>query len=146
MLERILANAKDFGKQITFTQDIRTESILGQGATILNNAAKNYPLIRSYFKFTRTPFNIIQEVNRRLPIVNMPLVATFPEGIPFVGGKKQNLNLINEFLLPEMKADLLSPNLQTRIQAKGQIRMGATFGLMLAIATYKPHLESALDC
>ena len=145
VLQRILANAKDFGKEITFTQDIRTESILGQGATVLNNAARNDPLIRSYFKFTRTPFNIIQEVNRRLPIVNMPIVRTIPEGIPFVGGKKQNLNLINEFLLPEMKADLLSPNLQTRIQAKGQIRMGATFGLMLAIATYKPHLESALD-
>ena len=40
----ILAKAKQFGKEITFTQDIRTEDKFGQGAEFINNMAIKNPL------------------------------------------------------------------------------------------------------
>ena len=46
--QRILMQSKEFGKQITFTQDIRTEDIFGKGASKLNNLAVQNPVARFF--------------------------------------------------------------------------------------------------
>ena len=55
LTEKILKQAQDFGKTITFTQDIRTEDYFGKGASALNKFANKHPLARFYFSFTKAP-------------------------------------------------------------------------------------------
>ena len=86
--QRILTNAKEFGKQITFTQDIRTEDLFGAGASKLNNLAVQNPVARFFFTFTRTPTNIIKEVMRYTPVINAPINKRLPNG------EYQNINLL----------------------------------------------------
>ena len=130
-IQRILTKAKEVGKSITFTQDIRVDSAFGQGAKILNDLAINHPAIRFYFKFTRTPTNMMLETARYLPIVNMPVQVNLPNG------KRVNINFVNQFLLPDMVADLNSSNAYVRQQANGQIRMGAALGTLMLFMTNK---------
>jgi len=143
--QRILTNAKEFGKQITFTQDIRTEDIFGGGASKLNNLAVQNPVARFFFTFTRTPTNIIKEVMRYTPVINTPVVRRLPNQVPFFGGKYQNINPFNALFLPEMKADLLSPDPLVRANATGQIRMGYAFGLLIAGLTFDDYLLPDYD-
>jgi len=143
--QRILMQSKEFGKQITFTQDIRTEDYFGRGASWVNNLAVQNPVARFFFTFTRTPTNIIKEVMRYTPVVNTPVVRRLPNQVPFFGGKYQNINPLSAVFLPEMKADLMSPDPLVRANARGQIRMGAAFGLILAGATFKDHLFPDYD-
>lgn len=131
VIQRILTRAKDVGKTITFTQDIRTDSYFGQGAKFINDAAINNPAVRFYFKFTRTPTNMFLETARYLPIVNLPIQVTLPNG------KRVNINLVNQALLPDMVADLNSPDPYVRQQANGQIRMGAALGTLMLFLTNK---------
>ncbi len=85
--ERILLKAKEFGKQITFTQDIRTEDLFGKGADFINNMAIKNPLVRFWLKFTRSPTNMFKEAGRYLPYVNSPMVVRFPDQLPEFGPK-----------------------------------------------------------
>ncbi len=155
--ERILLKAKEFGKQITFTQDIRTEDAFGRGADFINNMAIKNPLVRFWLKFTRSPTNMFKESGRYLPFVNTPMVVRFPDQLPFkagfgidefyqnkIGGRRQNLNFVNEFLLPEIRADLASPDPLVRQNTVGQIRMGYAYASLLMLAAHKnnedPHV------
>ena len=161
--ERILIKAKEFGKQITFTQDIRTEDLFGKGADFINNMAIKNPLVRFWLKFTRSPTNMFKEAGRYLPYVNSPMVVRFPDQLPEFGpkmmlpenpldtfyqnriaGKRQNLNFVNEFLLPEIRADLASPDPLVRQNTVGQIRMGYAYASLLMLAAHKnnedPHV------
>tara|TARA_A100000172_G_scaffold81071_1_gene72776 strand:+ start:3040 stop:7836 length:4797 start_codon:yes stop_codon:yes gene_type:complete len=131
VIQRILTRAKNVGKTITFTQDIRTDSYFGQGAKFINDAAINNPAVRFYFKFTRTPTNMFLETARYLPIVNMPIQVNLPNG------KRVNINQVNQHLLPDMVADLNSPDPYVRQQANGQIRMGAALGTLMLFMTNK---------
>jgi hypothetical protein len=131
VIQRILTRAKEVGKTITFTQDIRTDGYFGKGAKFINDAAINNPLVRFYFKFTRTPTNMMFETARYLPIVNMPIQVTLPNG------KNVNINVVNQALLPDMVADLNSPDPYVRQQANGQIRMGAALGTLMLFLTNK---------
>ena len=137
--QRILTNAKEFGKQITFTQDIRTEDLFGAGASKLNNLAVQNPVARFFFTFTRTPTNIIKEVMRYTPVINTPVNRRLPNG------EYQNFNPFNALLLPEMKTDLLSPDPLVRANAIGQIRMGYAFGLLLTGLTFDDYLFPDYD-
>ena len=137
--QRILTNAKEFGKQITFTQDIRTEDIFGGLASKLNNLAVQNPVARFFFTFTRTPTNIIKEVMRYTPVLNTPINKRLPNG------EYQNINPFNYVFLNEMKTDLLSPDPLVRANAIGQIRMGYAFGLLLAGLTFDDYLLSDYD-
>ena len=131
VIQRILTRAKEVGKTITFTQDIRTDSLFGKGAKFINDAAINNPLVRFYFKFTRTPTNMFLESSRYLPIVNMPIQVTLPNG------KRANINVVNQAFLPDMVADLNSSDPYVRQQANGQIRMGAALGTLMLFLTNK---------
>jgi|TARA_Y100000289_G_scaffold27674_1_gene27260 hypothetical protein len=131
VIQRILTRAKEVGKTITFTQDIRTDSYFGKGAKFINDAAINNPAVRFYFKFTRTPTNMFLETARYLPIVNMPIQVDLPNG------QRVNINVVNQALLPDMVADLNSPDPYVRQQANGQIRMGAALGTLMLFLTNK---------
>ena len=131
VIQRILTRAKEVGKTITFTQDIRTDSYFGKGARILNDAAINNPAVRFYFKFTRTPTNMFLETARYLPIINLPIQVNLPNG------KRVNINQVNQHLLPDMVSDLNSPDPYVRQQANGQIRMGAALGTLMLFLTNK---------
>jgi len=104
VLAKIFQRAKNFGKEITYTQQIRggrsddVTDPLGLFAEEINNLAIQYPPMRTFFKFTRTPTNMIKDIMRYIPVINTP--ARF-------GGKK-NYNYLNAFLLPELAADLRS--------------------------------------
>ena len=137
--QRILTRSKEFGKQITFTQDIRTEDMFGSVASKLNNLAVQNPVARFFFTFTRTPTNIIKEVMRYTPVVNRPINKRLPNG------EYQDINPLSAFFLPEMKADLLSPDPLVRANAQGQIRMGYAFGLLLAGLTFDDYLLPDYD-
>ena len=131
VIQRILARAKEVGKNVTFTQDIRTDSLFGQGAKAINDAAINYPVLRWYLKFTRTPSNMFLETARYLPVINTPMMMTLPSG------NRINLNPINQFFLPDMIADLGSPDPFVRQQANGQIRMSYALGMLMMLLTNK---------
>ena len=131
VIQRILTRAKEVGKTITFTQDIRTDSYFGKGAKFINDAAINNPAVRFYFKFTRTPTNMFLETARYLPIVNLPIQVSLPNG------QRVNINVVNQALLPDMVADLNSPDPYVRQQANGQIRMGAALGTLMLFLTNK---------
>lgn len=146
----ILAKAKQFGKEITFTQDIRTEDAFGQGAEFINNMAIKNPLVRFWLKFTRSPTNMFKEAARYLPYINTPMVVRFPDQLPVkagfgiddlyqnrMGGKRQNLNFINEILLPEIRADLASPDPFIRQNTIGQIRVAYGLGSLLLFSAHK---------
>ncbi len=123
---RILSRAREFAKSITFTQDIRTEDAFGWSANKINNIAATNPYMRFLFKFTKAPTNIIKEVNRYVPLVNTPVIKTYPDGTT------ENLNLVNRLLLNEMKNDLLSTDPIVRKNALGQIRTSMAFGTIIA--------------
>ena len=76
---------------ITYTQHIRggrsddVTDPLGFFAEEINNLAIQFPPVRTLFKFTRTPTNLIKDVMRYVPLINTP--ARF--------GGKTNYNPIN---------------------------------------------------
>ena len=139
VLAKIFQRAKNFGKEITYTQQIRggrsddVTDPLGLFAEEINNLAIQYPPMRTFFKFTRTPTNMIKDIMRYIPVINTP--ARF-------GGKK-NYNFLNAFLLPELAADLRSPDPQVRTNARGQIYMGYAFGSILSFLAYKDIYQPA---
>tara|TARA_B100001115_G_scaffold92017_1_gene67687 strand:- start:52 stop:5265 length:5214 start_codon:yes stop_codon:yes gene_type:complete len=139
LLAKIFQRAKNFGKEITYTQDIRggrsdsVTDLIGLGAEELNNLAIRYPPIRTLFKFTRTPTNMIKDGLRYVPIVNTPLKF----------GGRTNYNPLNKRLLPELAADLRSPDPQVRTQTRSQIYMGNAFGVVIAILAYNKILQPA---
>jgi len=123
--ERILSNARQFAKSVTFTQDIRTEDLFGMAANQINKLAAKSPYLRFLFTFTKAPTNIIKEVNRYIPLVNQPWIKTYPDG------STANLNLVNRMVLNEMKNDLLNPDPLVRNNALGQIRISMAFGTLI---------------
>ncbi len=139
VLAKIFERAKNFGKEITYTQQIRggrsddVTDPLGLFAEEINNLAIQYPPMRTFFKFTRTPTNMIKDVMRYIPILNTP--ARF-------GGKK-NYNPLNAFLLPEIAADLRSPDPQVRATTRGQIYMGNAFATILGFLAYNKIYQPA---
>jgi hypothetical protein len=139
VLAKIFQRAKNFGKEITYTQQIRggrsddVTDPLGLFAEEINNLAIQYPPMRTFFKFTRTPTNMIKDIMRYIPVINTP--ARF-------GGKK-NYNFLNAFLLPELAADLRSPDPQVRTNARGQIYMGNAFATILGFLAYKEIYQPA---
>ena len=139
VLAKIFQRAKNFGKEITYTQQIRggrsddVTDPLGLFAEEINNLAIQYPPMRTFFKFTRTPTNMIKDIMRYIPVINTP--ARF-------GGKK-NYNFLNAFLLPELAADLRSPDPQVRTNTRGQIYMGNAFATILAFMAYKDIYQPA---
>jgi len=139
VLAKIFQRAKNFGKEITYTQQIRggrsddVTDPLGLFAEEINNLAIQYPPMRTFFKFTRTPTNMIKDIMRYIPVINTP--ARF-------GGKK-NYNFLNAFLLPELAADLRSPDPQVRTNARGQIYMGNAFATILGFLAYKDIYQPA---
>ena len=139
LLAKIFQRAKNFGKEITYTQEIRggrsdsVTDLIGLGAEELNKLAIRYPPIRTLFKFTRTPTNMIKDGLRYVPIVNTPLRF----------GGRTNYNPINKVILPEIAADLRSPDPQVRTQARSQIYMGNAFASFLAVLAYNKILQPA---
>jgi hypothetical protein len=139
VLAKIFQRAKNFGKEITYTQQIRggrsddVTDPLGLFAEEINNLAIQYPPMRTFFKFTRTPTNMIKDIMRYIPVINTP--ARF-------GGKK-NYNFLNAFLLPEIAADLRSPDPQVRTNTRGQIYMGNAFATILGFLAYKEIYQPA---
>jgi len=143
VLAKIFERAKDFGKEITYTQQIRggrsddVTDPLGLFAEEINNLAIQYPPVRTFFKFTRTPTNMIKDVMRYIPVINTP--ARFGRSklftAPLIGDVK-NLNPLNAFLLPEIAADLRSPNPQVRANTRGQIYMGNAFATILGLLAF----------
>jgi len=124
LTEKILKQAQDFGKTITFTQDIRTEDTFGQLASDLNKYANKHPLARFYFSFTKAPTNILKSNARLLPIVNQPMVIDTGKGFT-------NLNLLNQALLPEIRNDLLSADPIIAQQTRGEIRLGMGLAMLI---------------
>jgi len=124
LTEKILKQAQDFGKTITFTQDIRTEDTFGQLASNLNKYANKHPLARFYFSFTKAPTNILKSNARLLPIVNQPMVIDTGKGFT-------NLNLLNQVLLPEIRNDLLSADPIIAQQTRGEIRLGMGLAMLI---------------
>ena len=124
LTEKILKQAQDFGKTITFTQDIRTEDYFGKGASALNKFANKHPLARFYFSFTKAPTNILKSNARLLPIVNQPMVIDTGKGFT-------NLNLLNQALLPEIRNDLLSADPIIAQQTRGEIRLGMGLAMLI---------------
>ena len=141
VLAKIFERAKNFGKEITYTQQIRggrsddVTDPLGFFAEEINNLAIQFPPVRTLFKFTRTPTNLIKDVMRYVPIVNTP--ARF--------GGRTNYNPINSLLLPEIAADLRSPNPQVRATTRGQIYLGNAFGLILTGLAYNKIYQPASE-
>ena len=139
LLAKIFQRAKNFGKEITYTQDIRggrsdsVTDLIGLGAEELNNLAIRYPPIRTLFKFTRTPTNMIKDGLRYVPIINTPLRF----------GGRTNYNPLNKVILPELAADLRSPDPQVRTNTRSQIYMGNAFGVMIATLAYNKILQPA---
>ena len=131
VIQRVLSRAKEVGKNVTFTQDIRTDSLFGGGAKAINDAAINYPVLRWYLKFTRTPSNMFLEMARYTPVINTPMMFTLPNG------KRINANIINQTVLPDMVADLNNPDPFVRQQAHGQIRMSYALGMLMLLLTNK---------
>ena len=76
---------------------------------------------------------MIKDIMRYIPVINTP--ARF-------GGKK-NYNFLNAFLLPELAADLRSPDPQVRTNARGQIYMGNAFATILGFLAYKDIYQPA---
>ena len=141
VLAKIFQRAKNFGKEITYTQQIRggrsddVTDPLGFFAEEINNLAIQFPPVRTLFKFTRTPTNLIKDVMRYVPIVNTP--ARF--------GGRTNYNPINRILLPEIAADLRSPDPQVRTTTRGQIYLGNAFGLILTGLAYNNIYQPASE-
>ena len=124
LTEKILKQAQDFGKTITFTQDIRTEDYFGKGASALNKFANKHPLARFYFSFTKAPTNILKSNARLLPIINQPMVIDTGKGFT-------NLNRLNQILLPEIRNDLLSADPIIAQQTRGEIRLGMGLAMLI---------------
>ncbi len=124
LTEKILKQAQDFGKTITFTQDIRTEDYFGKGASALNKFANKHPLARFYFSFTKAPTNILKSNARLLPVVNQPMVIDTGKGF-------FNLNLLNQALLPEIRNDLLSADPIIAQQTRGELRLGMGLAMLI---------------
>ena len=124
LTEKILKQAQDFGKTITFTQDIRTEDYFGKGASALNKFANKHPLARFYFSFTKAPTNILKSNARLLPIINQPMVIDTGKGFT-------NLNRLNHVLLPEIRNDLLSADPIIAQQTRGEIRLGMGLAMLI---------------
>ena len=141
VLAKIFERAKNFGKEITYTQQIRggrsddVTDPLGFFAEEINNLAIQFPPVRTLFKFTRTPTNLIKDVMRYVPIVNTPLRF----------GGRTNYNPINRILLPEIAADLRSPDPQVRTTTRGQIYIGNAFGLILTGLAYNNIYQPASE-
>ena len=141
VLAKIFERAKNFGKEITYTQQIRggrsddVTDPLGFFAEEINNLAIQFPPVRTLFKFTRTPTNLIKDVMRYVPIVNTPLRF----------GGRTNYNPINRILLPEIAADLRSPDPQVRATTRGQIYIGNAFGLILTGLAYNKIYQPASE-
>ena len=129
---KILERSKNFGKQITFTQDIRgsyndtVTDLLGLSAQTVNDLAIKYPPIRTMFKFTKTPTNMIKDVMRLIPFANIPLRF----------GGKTNYNPWLSYVLPEILADLRSPDPLVRQNTRGGIILSNAIGTVLSIAAY----------
>ena len=124
LTEKILKQAQDFGKTITFTQDIRTEDTFGQLASGLNKYANKHPLARFYFSFTKAPTNILKANARLLPIINHPMIIDTGKGFT-------NLNRLNQVLLPEIRNDLLSADPIIAQQTRGEIRLGMGLAMLI---------------
>ena len=124
LTEKILKQAQDFGKTITFTQDIRTEDYFGKAASALNKFANKHPLARFYFSFTKAPTNILKSNARLLPIINQPMVIDTGKGFT-------NLNRLNQILLPEIRNDLLSADPIIAQQTRGEIRLGMGLAMLI---------------
>jgi len=124
LTEKILKQAQDFGKTITFTQDIRTEDYFGKAASALNKFANKHPLARFYFSFTKAPTNILKSNARLLPIINQPMVIDTGKGFT-------NLNRLNQVLLPEIRNDLLSADPIIAQQTRGEIRLGMGLAMLI---------------
>ena len=152
VLAKIFERAKNFGKEITYTQQIRggrsddVTDPLGFLAEEINNLAIQFPPVRTLFKFTRTPTNLIKDVMRYVPLINTP--ARFGTKklftLPFVGDIK-NANPLNALLLPEIAADLRSPDPQVRATTRGQIYIGNAFGLILTGLAYNKIYQPASE-
>ena len=153
VLAKIFERAKNFGKEITYTQQIRggrsddVTDPLGFFAEEINNLAIQFPPVRTLFKFTRTPTNLIKDVMRYVPLANTP--ARFGRSKPFFTlpliGDVKNLNPVNAYFLPEIAADLRSPNPQVRATTRGQIYLGNAFGLILTGLAYNKIYQPASE-
>ena len=132
--KRILTRAQEFSKRITFTNDIRTEDIFGKGASAVNKMANKYPLARAYFSFTRAPTNILKSNLRMVPGLANPVMI-----------KGQNVNLLNEYVLPELRNDLLSLDPVVAQQARGEVNMATGLGLTIAGLAYKYKMKHEDD-
>jgi len=134
VFDRILNRSQEFAKRITFTNDIRTEDIFGKGAAAVNKMANKYPLARTYFSFTRAPTNILKSNLRMVPGLANPVMI-----------KGQNVNLLNEVVLPELRNDLLSLDPVVAQQARGEVNMATGLGLTIAGLAYKYKMKHEDD-
>ena len=130
IISRILKESQEFSKSITFTNDIRTESIFGKVGKEVDKFAQN-PLARIYFTFVKVPINLIAEGFRLHPITGIPITIGKNNKF-FVGNSKgQNLNLVNE-ALSEVRHDLLSRDPLVVQRARGGLNLAQ--GLLLTVA------------
>jgi hypothetical protein len=126
LTKRFLLHAKKQAKFATFTQDIDTTGPFGQFMKYGDDKANQFPLVRLFLSFTRTPTNI-KSANFRNNVLFTPVVNPFnkqqsinyPDFIPIIGGKK--VNPLGEFFIPELRKQLNSPDPKIRALANADI-------------------------
>ena len=131
MIETILKESKEFSKSITFTNDIRTESVFGAGAEKLNRFAQN-PLARIYFTFVRTPANLMSAGFKLTPGIGTPIGVGRQNKALKLGSEVVNYATLNKFLADEVRHDLLSPDPLIAQRARGGMNLAQGFGLTVA--------------
>ena len=131
LTKRFLLHAKKQAKFATFTQDIDTTGPFGQFMKFGDDKANQFPLVRLFLSFTRTPTNI-KSANFRNNVLFTPVVNPFnkqqsinyPDQIPILGGK--NINPLSEAFIPELRKQLNSPDPKIRAIANADINDAVT--------------------
>ncbi len=131
VIERILGEAQEFSKSITFTNDIRTDSLFGMGANQVDKWAKN-PIARLYLTFVRTPSNLISDGFKITPGIGTPLPTNTDNKLLNLAGEIVNFATLNKFLADEVRVDLLSKDPLIVQRARGGMNLAQGFGLTIA--------------
>ena len=131
VIQRILKESQEFSKSITFTNDIRTDSLFGMGANQVDKWAKN-PIARLYLTFVRTPSNLIADGFKITPGIGTPLPTNTDNKLLNLGGEIVNFATLNKFLADEVRVDLLSKDPLIAQRARGGMNLAQGFGLTIA--------------
>jgi len=130
IIARILKESQEFSKSITFTNNIRTDSLFGMGANEVNQWASN-PIARLYLTFVRTPANLMSEGFKITPLIGTPFPTNTDNKFLNVAGEVGNVVTLNKFLADEVRVDLLSPDPLIAQRARGGMDIAQGLGLTI---------------